>query len=97
MTLQELADTFLDRHVASNRTIATLRHRLARPLDQFGDVPVVELERMGDELAAFETKLPERFRYAVMGALRQTLRAGVAYGYLGGSPVTWKNPQPAPA
>lgn len=51
---------------------------------------------MGDELAAFETTLPERFRYAVMSALRQTLRAGVAYGYLTASPVTWKNPQPTP-
>jgi integrase len=96
VTLRQLADTFLERHVASDRTIATLRHRLARPLDRFGDVPVVELERMGDELAAFETKLPERFRYSVMSALRQTLRAGVAYGYLTASPVTWKNPQPKP-
>jgi integrase len=96
VTLRELADTFLARHVASDRTIATLRHRLARPLGRFGDVPVVELERMGDELAAFEATLPERFRYAVMSALRQTFRAGVAYGYLSSTPVTWKNPQPAP-
>jgi hypothetical protein len=57
---------------------------------------VVELERMGDELAAFETNLPERFRYAVMSALRQTFRAGVAYGYVSASPITWKNPQPSP-
>lgn len=96
MTLRQLADTFLTRHVASDRTIATLRHRLARPLDRFGDVPVVELEWMGDDLAAFEATLPERFRYSVMSALRQTLRAGVAYGYLAASPVTWKNPQPSP-
>lgn len=40
VTLDQLADTFLERHVASDRTIATLRHRLARPLDRFGDVPV---------------------------------------------------------
>lgn len=95
MTLRQLADTFLTRHVASDRTIATLRHRLARPLDRFGDVPVVELERMGDDLAAFETTLPERFRYSVMA------RCGRSSGRASRtaiSPrlVTWKNPQPAP-
>jgi hypothetical protein len=31
-----------------------------------------------------------------MSALRQTFRAGVAYGYLSASPITWKNPQPSP-
>jgi len=31
-----------------------------------------------------------------MSALRQTLRAGVSYGYLSRSPITWANPQPKP-
>jgi hypothetical protein len=40
LTLQELADVFLDRHgkVASDRTIRTLRGRLSRPLAEFGTI-----------------------------------------------------------
>lgn len=96
VTLQDLVDTFLERHVAEARTIKTLRQRLAYPLKKFGDVPVVELEGMGDEIAAFEATLPPRYRYSVSSALRQTLRAGIAYGYLTRSPITWANPQPKP-
>ena len=46
MTLQELADTFLDRHasVAKHRTIQTLRGRLSRLLDEFGTVALAEFE-----------------------------------------------------
>lgn len=51
---------------------------------------------MGDEIAAFEAGLPPRFRYAVSSALRQVLRAGISYGYLSRSPLTWANPQPKP-
>ena len=87
VTFIELVDTFLDRHVAEARTIKTLRHRLARPVDKFGDIPLVELEGMGDEIAAFEAGLPPRFRYAVSSAMRQAIRAGIAYGYLTRSPL----------
>jgi integrase len=98
--LRELADTFLERHgkVAGPRTIRTLRERLARPLAEFGDVPLVELERMTDELAGFAARLPDRYRYSVVAALRQTLEAGVRYGYLTQNPakLAGKNPQPKP-
>jgi hypothetical protein len=55
VTLSELVDVFLERHatVAEPRTIETLRWRLRRPLDAYGDVPLAELERMTDELAGF--------------------------------------------
>src|SRR5918995_1372791 len=74
VTLSELVDTFLDRHetVAKPRTIKTLRCRMQRPLDVFGDTPLVELERMTDEIAGFAAQLPDRYRYSVMNAFRQT-------------------------
>lgn len=36
VTLSELVNTFLARHVAEARTIKTLRHRLARPVENSG-------------------------------------------------------------
>jgi hypothetical protein len=46
LTFRELAEVYLDRHanVRSEATIRTLRHRLARPLATYGDVPLAELE-----------------------------------------------------
>lgn len=100
LTLQDLADVFLERHgkITSPRTITTLRGRLACPLDEFGDVPLADLERMTDELAGFAAKLPERYRYSVVSALRQACEAGVRYGYMTRNPakLAGKNPQPAP-
>ena len=100
VTLQQLADTFLDRHasVAKPRTIQTLRGRLSRPVDEFGDVALSEFERMTDEVAGFASRLPERYRYAVVSALRQTCEAGVRYGYMkrNHAKLAGKNPQPAP-
>ena len=84
VTLQDLADTFLQRHgaIAKPVTVATLRARLVRPLDTFGTTRVVELERMADEIAGFAAALPERFRYSIMSAFRQTCAAGIRYGYM---------------
>jgi len=100
LTLQELADTFLDRHskVASDRTIRTLRGRLSRPLDEFGTVRLDEFERMADDGAAFAATLPERYRYSVVSALRQTCAAGVRWGYITKNPakLSGRNPQPPP-
>jgi hypothetical protein len=46
LTLRMLVDVFLERHteLRSPRTIQTLRERLRRPLDAYGDVPLHELE-----------------------------------------------------
>jgi hypothetical protein len=61
ITLQELADTFLERHakIAQPRTIRAVRERLKRPLEAHGNTRLAELEGMTDELAAFAAKLPE--------------------------------------
>ena len=100
ITVQELADVFLDRHgkVVTARTIRTLRGRLSRPLRAFGTVRLSEIEGMTDEIAGFAADLPERYRYSVVSALRQTLEAGVRYGYMTRNPakLAGKNPQPKP-
>jgi integrase len=100
LTLAELAGRFLERHAAvrSERTMRSLRERLARPLAAYGDVPLRELERMSGELADFAAALPPRFRYSVMSALRQTLAAGVRWGHLRTNPAkdAGPNPQPSP-
>src|SRR5262249_33407808 len=100
LNLQELVDLYLERHgtIASPVTIRTLRHRMTRPLEEFGDTPLRDLERMTDEVAGFAAALPERFRHAVMSAFRQTLDAGVRYGYLGANSakLAGRNPQTPP-
>ena len=64
LTLQQLADLFLERHakVVTDRTAISLRERLARPLRTFGTVPLSDLEGMTDEVAGFAAGLPERYR-----------------------------------
>lgn len=100
LTLQELADVFLDRHgkVASDRTIRTLRGRLSRPLEEFGTVRLDEFERMADDVAGFASRLPDRYRYSVVSALRQAVEAGIRWGYLTKNPakLAGRNPQPPP-
>ena len=90
---------FLERHetVASGKTTKTLRWRMKRPLDEFGDTRLVDLERMTDEIAGFAAKLPERFRYSVMSAFRQTCEAGVRYSHLTKNPAKQAGPNPMPA
>src|SRR5262245_30100471 len=48
LTFAQLVNVYLDRHgqIRSAQTVRTLRHRLARPLQTFGDVPLAELEGM---------------------------------------------------
>ena len=100
LTLTELVDTFLERHekIAQPKTIATIRARMKRPLDDFGVTTLVDLERMTDEIAGFAATLPDRFRYSVMSAFRQTCAAGIRYGYMTTNPakLSGKNPAPPP-
>lgn len=98
LTFAQLADVYLKRHgqVRSASTIRTLRHRLARPLAVFGAVPLRELEGMSGDLADFRATLPPRFAHDVMRALRQTLAAGVRYGYLSSNPAVAAGDNPAP-
>jgi integrase len=99
VTLTELAGVFLERHekTATPRTIRALRERLKRPLDDFGTTPLVDLERMTDEIAGFASRLSERYRYSVMSAFRQACEAGVRYGYMTKNPAKLSGPNPMPA
>jgi integrase len=98
LDLRQLVDVYLERHgqIRSAATIRTLRHRLARPLEAYGDVTLAELEGMGGDLADFRATLPERFAHDVMRALRQTLAAGVRYGYMSTNPAVAAGDNPAP-
>jgi len=100
LTLAEFVPLYLDRHAASvrPRTIITLRERLVHATRAFGDVPLTDLERMSGEIATWQARLPERSRYGVVQALRQTLGAAVRWGYLSTNPalMAGRNRQPSP-
>lgn len=72
LTLRDLADVFLRRHatVAEPRTITTLRGRLSRPLDAFGDVPLAEVRT--------DDGRDRRVRYDAAGAIPLQRRVGAA-------------------
>jgi integrase len=100
ITLRELTDRYIARHekIRSARTIATLRERMKRPLDEYGDVTLAELEGMSDELADWRARLPPRYAHKVMGALRQVLSAGVRWRMLerNAAADAGENPEPEP-
>jgi integrase len=100
LTLAEFVPIYLERHGATvrPRTITTLRERLPHATRAFGDVPLRDLERMTGEIASWQAKLPERSRYGIMQALRQTLEAAVRWGYITRNPakLAARNRQPAP-
>jgi integrase len=100
LTLAVLVDLYLDRHAASvrKRTIDTLRERLAHAERAFGDTTLRELERMSGEIATWQARLPERSRYGIVQALRQTLGAAVRWGYMTRNPaaLAGRNRQPSP-
>jgi integrase len=91
---------YLERHGAHvrPRTIATLRERLVHATRAFGAIPLAELARMADDLAAWQARQPERVRYARMGALRQALGAAERWGYIDRNPaaLAGRNRQPSP-
>jgi integrase len=99
LTLRELVELFLERHAATvrARTIIELRKRLRYAVVAFGDVPLRDLERMSGEIAGWRTRLPERSRYGVTQALRQTLEAAIRWGYMTRNPakLAGRNPQPS--
>jgi integrase len=100
LTLSELVELYLERHAAvvRSRTISTLRERLVHATRAYGDVPLRELERMAGELATWQTTLPQRSRYGIVQALRQTLAAAVRWDYMSRNPakLAGRNPEPPP-
>ncbi len=97
-TLAEFSETWLQAHAANVEpgTITTLRYRLAHALDEFGDVPLADLQRQALEIAAWRAALPEKLRYPATSAFRQALAAAVAWDLIEVNPVkkAGKNPQP---
>jgi integrase len=100
LTLAEFVPLYLERHAAvvQPRSIRTLRERLPHATRAFGDVRLRELERMSGEIAAWQARLPERSRYGITQALRQTLEAAMRWGYIQRNPakLAGRNRQPAP-
>jgi hypothetical protein len=99
-TLAEFVPLYLERHAVGvrPRTITDLRKRLTYATRAFGDVPLRDLERMSGELAAWQALLPERSRYGIVGALRQTLGGAVRWGHMNANPaaLAGRNRQPSP-
>jgi integrase len=100
LTLGEFVPLYLERHAGDvrPRTIKTLRERLGHAVKRFGNVPLRELERMADEVAAWRSNQPSGVAYGRMGALRQCLAAAVRWGYMSRNPAVdaGKNRQPPP-
>jgi integrase len=101
LTLAEFVPVYLERHAASGvrpRTINDLRKRLVYATRAYGDVPLRELERMSGELATWQARLPERSRYGIVGALRQTLAGAVRWGHMTRNPAVdaGRNRPPSP-
>lgn len=99
LTLRELTDRYIARHekIRSARTIATLRERMRRPLDEYGDTKLIELEAMSEDLAEWRTTLPPRYAHKVMSALRQVLAAGVRWRMLERNPAVDAGDNPEPS
>jgi integrase len=91
-------ELFLQRHAASvsERTIETLRERLAPAVAAFGDWTLAELEHAGADVATWRMSLPESSRYRLMLALRQCLGAAVRWRYIARNPAidAGSNPEP---
>ena len=100
ITLAEFVPLYLERHAAGvrSRTIVTLRERLPHATAAFGSVSLRDLEGMSGELATWQAKLPERSRYGIVQALRQTLESAVRWGYMSRNPakLAGRNRQPSP-
>jgi integrase len=98
LTLAEFADKYLAAHAIECEavTISTLRGRLARPLAEFGDATLADLERRVADIAAWRATLPQRSAWHVFGALRQVLDAAVRWDIIQRNPakLAGSNPQP---
>lgn len=98
LTLSELVDLYLERHalVRSARTVRTIKARLQRPLRDYGETRLDELETMAGDLATWRSTLPPAFAYQVFSALRQVLAAGVRWRYIATNPAVDAGPNPKP-
>jgi hypothetical protein len=98
MTLADFIPVYLERHAVGvrPRTIATLRDRLRHATAAFGDVPLRDLERMTNEVAAWRARLPERAGHGITQAFRQVLDAAVRWEYMTRNPAKLAGPNRKP-
>jgi integrase len=87
LTLADLVERFLAAHEGDPRTIRTLRERLKRPLDAFGDRRLSDLERSVADIAAWQSQLPGGYRPQIVAAFSQAMRQAVAWKLVGSNPV----------
>ena len=98
LTFDEFADRYLQAHSSTVEasTLRTLEHRLGYARSAFGSVPLTDLERMPDEIAAWRRRLPPGTAYGITAALRQTLKAAVDWRYISTNPAKDAGPNPQP-
>jgi integrase len=97
VTFDAFCEIFLDRHDGSERTVETLRERLAPARQTFGSWPLRDLECASDDVARWRAKLPtESARYRHTRALRECLSAATRWRYLTRNPAieAGRNPEP---
>ena len=91
-------DTLRDRlGYAEEREDETPEARKARErhaVKAFGDELLSDLERMTDEVAAWQVHLPSRARHGIVQALRQCLGAAVRWGHMSANPAKLAGPNP---
>src|SRR5215211_2851948 len=80
LTLAEFVPMYLERHATA----------------AFGDVPLRELERMTNEVAAWRARLPERAGHGIAQALRQVLDAAIRWEYMSRNPAKLAGPNRKP-
>jgi integrase len=98
MTFAELAERTLAAVAAvrAPSTVTTLRDRLRRPLDAFGDVALPELENRAHDIAVWQATLPAGYRHHTMLAFRQVCAAGVRWKLMATNPAKDAGPNPEP-
>jgi integrase len=100
ISFDAFCDLFLERHGARNditeRTIKTIRQRLAHARSHFGDWTLRELEGAADDIAAWRATQPESGQQRRMAVLRQVLTAAVNWRYLAYNPAIEAGRNPAP-
>lgn len=97
LSFDAFCELFLSRHGAtvSDRTVATLRERLAPARAVFGAWPLRDLEGAADDVARWGATLGGS-RYRLMLALRQCLGAAVRWRYIARNPAVDAGPNPEP-
>jgi len=92
-TLAQLVDAYLAQHQVSDHRKTTLRWLLRKATDVFGDMLVRDL--LPEELGRWAASIPEGHRFEATQALKQVLRAAVAWDVLDRDLASgMKNPQP---